>query len=101
MSASLFLPNEPPQVVPITGLLLPLPTGYAQVTGEVAAYLGCALEMVDVLDCGLDYVAYSVFDFEGPTNQAAMTALEAVSGHCYDINDDDQALQGPVLLITR
>ena len=63
-------------------------------------HLGCARDLVDVLDCGPDYVAYSVFDFEGSTNQAAMTALEAFSGHRYDI-DDEQVLQGPVLLVTR
>lgn len=101
MNASLYLPNQPPRVVPAAGLSLPSLAGYAQVTDEGAAHLGCARDLVDVLDCGPDYVAYSVFDFEGPTNQAAMTALEAVSGNRYDIDDDDQVLQGPVLLITR
>ncbi len=101
MNATLYLSNQPPRVVPVAGLSLPSPAGYAQVTDEVAAHLACVRDLVDVLDCGPDYVAYSVFDFEGPTNQAAMTALESVSGHQYDINDDDQALQGPVLLVTR
>lgn len=101
MTASLYLPNHPPRVVPTAGLSLPSITDQARVTDEVAAHLGCVRNLVDVLDCGPDYVAYSVFDFEGSINQSAMIALEAVSGHRYDINDDDQVLQGPVLLIIR
>ena len=101
MNASLYLPNQAPQTVSVTGLSLPSPTGHARITDEVAAHLGCVRDLVDVLDSGPDYVAYSVFDFEGAMNQGAMTALEAVSGNRYDINDDDQVLQGPVLLITR
>lgn len=101
MNATLYVPNQLPQTVPTDGLALPSPAGYAQVSSEVAGFLGCTHGFVDVLDCGPDYVAYSVFDFEGPTNQDAMAALEAVSGNRYDIDDDDQVLHGPVLLVTR
>ena len=101
MATTLYIPNQQPQVVTAAGLPLPPSTGYAQVTDEVAAYLGCARELVDVLDSGADYVAYSIFDFEGPTNHAAMTALEDLSGYHFDVEDADQVLQGPVLLVTR
>jgi hypothetical protein len=81
--------------------MLPLPEGYAHVSGEVAGFLGCNQGLVDVLDCGPDYVAYSIFDYEGATNQQAMVALSAVSRYAYNAEDDDQVLQGPILLVTR
>lgn len=101
MVATLYVPYAPPRIVPADGLSLPSPAGYAQVSSEVAGFLGCAQGFVDVLDCGTDYVAYSIFDYEGATNQPAMNALSAVSGHTYDAEDDDQVLQGPILLVTR
>ena len=101
MVATLYIPNQPPQTVVTDGLSLPSPAGYAQVSSEVADFLGCAQGFVDVLDCGPDYVAYSIFDCEGATNQPAMAALSAVSSHAYDVEDDDQVLQGPIVLVTR
>jgi hypothetical protein len=100
MNATLYVPNQLPQKVPTDGLSLPSPAGYAQVSSEVAGFLGCAQGFVDILDCGPDYVAYSIFDYEGATNQPAMAALSAVSTHAYDAGDDDQVLQGPILLVT-
>ncbi|RZK44406.1 MAG: hypothetical protein EOO61_03890 [Hymenobacter sp.] len=58
-------------------------------------------DLVDVLDCGPNYVAYSVFNYEAAINKAAMAALEVISGHHYDLKDEDQVLQGPILLVTR
>ena len=101
MVATLYIPNNPPQTVPTDGLTLPSPDGYAQVSHQVASFLGCSEGFVDVLDCGPNYVAYSIFDYEGAPNQPAMDALSAVSSHAYDAEDDDQALQGPILLVTR
>jgi len=94
------MPNELPQVVTAEGIPLPLTTGYAHVSIEVAAILGCAQNLVDILDSGDGYVAYSIFDYEGAANHSAMSALAAISAHSYDVEDDDQVLQGPVLLVT-
>ncbi len=102
MTATLYMPNQLPQIVPTTGLLLPAPPKhYAQVSEEVAGLLGCAQGLVDVLDCSSDYVAYSIFDYEGAVNRPAMDALSAVSSHSYAVDDEDQVLQGPILLVTR
>lgn len=101
MTASLYTPDQLPRIVSTVGMSLPSHTGTAHVSDEVAAVLGCARSLVDVLDCGPDYVAYSIFDFEGTPNQSAMAALTAISSHPYDMEDEDQILQGPVLLVTR
>jgi len=101
MVATLYIPHELPRIVPTEGLSLPAPPQHcAQVSHEVAALLGCAQGLVDVLDCGPGYAAYSIFDFEGDNNQLAMDALTAVSTHHYDVNDEEHTLQGPVLLVT-
>lgn len=76
-------------------------TGFAQVTEQVPALLGCAPELVDVLASGLDYVAYSVFDSEEAVNEAAMMAVTAVSGVAFDATDEDMILCGPVLLLQK
>jgi hypothetical protein len=101
MRALLYQPGQLPKPVATDGLTLPSPEGYAQVSPQVAAFLGCSEGFVDILDCGPDYVAYSIFDYEGAPNQPAMDALSAISTHAYDAEDDDQVLQGPILLVTR
>jgi hypothetical protein len=100
MQATLYIPNQPPQLVSTAGLSLPLPTGYTSVSDEVVQLLGCPRALVDVLDSGPDYVAFSIFDYEGETNHLAMSALESISGHKYDARDEDQILQGPILVVT-
>ncbi|MGI4734142.1 MAG: hypothetical protein ACRYG7_03095 [Janthinobacterium lividum] len=57
--------------------------------------------MIDVLASGPDYVAYSIFDYEGDVNPAAMAAVAEVSGMSFDSDDEDAVLQGPVLLVRR
>jgi hypothetical protein len=100
MIATLYLPQQPPQAVPTERLSLPDPTtGFAQVTEKVSTLLGCAPELVDVLAIGPDYVAYSVFDSEESVNEAAMTAVAAVSGVVFDVEDDDTVLRGAVLVL--
>lgn len=100
MIATLYLPQQPPQAVSIEGLSLPDPvTSFAQVTEQVSALLGCAPDLVDVLASGADYVAYSVFDSEESVNEAAMTAVAAVSGVVFDAEDDDTVLRGAVLVL--
>lgn len=101
MRAVLYNPNQPAHQVATVGLVLPSPTGQATVTEEVANHLGCVKGLVDVLDCGPDYVAYSVFDCESAVNKSAMVALEMISGHHYDLEDEDQVLRGPILVVTR
>ena len=102
MIATLYLPQQPPQAVPTEGLSLPDPaTGFAQVTEQVSALLGCAPELVDVLASEPNYVAYSVFDSEESVNEAAMTAVTAVSGVAFDAADADMILCGPVLILQK
>lgn len=102
MIATLYLPQQTPQTVPIEGLSLPDPaTGFAQVTEQVSALLGCAPELVDVLASEPDYVAYSVFGNEESVNEAAMTAVMAISGVAFDATDEDMILCGPVLLLQK
>jgi hypothetical protein len=100
MNATLYIPQQPPQAVPVEGLCMPDPkTGFAQVPKQVPELLGCAPGLVDVLASGPEYVAYSVFDCEGQTNQAAMAAVAAVSGVAFDSEDEDAVLCGAVLVV--
>jgi hypothetical protein len=103
MLATLYIPGHSPQVVPVDGLRLPdATTGYAYVTEREAELLGCARGLVDVMDCSPDYVAYTIFDYEGDdVNLAATQALSRVSTHDFDLNDEEEHLRGPVLLVTR
>ncbi len=102
MTATLYIPHQLPQVVSIEGLSLPDPaTGFARVPERVPVLLDCAPELVDVLASGLGYVAYSVFDCEGPMNEAAMAAVSEVSGVAFDAEDDNIALCGPVLVVVN
>lgn len=100
MIATLYLPQQSPQAVSTEGLSLPDPTtGFAGVPDQAPALMGCAHELVDVLACGPHYVAYSVFDDEGPVNQVAMAAVTEVSGIVFDTEDEDAVLRGAVLII--
>ena len=100
MTATLYLPSQPPQLVSIEGLTMPDPaTGFARVPDQVPGLLGCAPRLVDVLASGPEYVAYSVFDSEEEANPAAMAAVAAVSGVAFDSEDEDAVLRGAVLLV--
>lgn len=101
MNATLYLPQQPPQTVSVRGLSLPdVGTGFARVPEQVSAMLGCAPELVDVLASGDEYVAYSVFDCEGPVNEAGMAAVAELSGVAFDADDEDAILCGPVLVVS-
>ncbi len=101
MQATLYLPQHQPAAVSTDGLALPdAATGFARVPDRVPGLLGCAPELVDVLASGPDFVAYSVFDYEGPTNHTAMAAVAEVSGVQFDPDAEDERLCGPVLVIT-
>lgn len=101
MQATLYLPQQPPQVVPVDDFRkLDLTTRFTAVPQEVSVIMNCAPELVDVLASGSNYVAYSIFDYEGPVNHAAMTAVAQVSGVTFDAEDEDSMLCGPVLVIS-
>jgi hypothetical protein len=101
MQATLYLPQQPPQAVPVDNFRqLDLSTRFAAVPLEVSVLMNCAPELVDVLASGSDYVAYSVLDCEGLVNQTAMTAVAKVSGVTFDAQDEDTVLRGPVLVIS-
>jgi hypothetical protein len=101
MQVTLYLPQQPPQTVPSDVLgQLDLSARFAIVPQSVSALMSCALEVVDVLANGPDYIAYSVFDCEGPVNYAAMSAVAKVSGVTFDVEDEDTVLCGPVLVVT-
>lgn len=100
MIATLYLPHKNPQPVSTEGLSLPDPvTSFATVPEQVPVLMGCARNLVDVLVSGPGYVAYSVFDCEGPVNEAAMAAVAEVSGVGFDSIDEDAVLCGPVLVV--
>ena len=100
ITAILFMPQQQPLTVSVDGLALPDPkSGFAAVSERIAELLGCAPDLVDVLASGADYVAYSVFDCEGPVNQAGMAAVAEVSGVAFDMDDEDAILCGPVLIV--
>ncbi len=101
MDATLYLPDQLPQRVSAEGLILPdIATGYARVPVRVSAILNCSLGLVDVLASGPHYVAYSVFDCEGDTNQSAMYSVALLSGASFDSTDNDSILCGPVLIVS-
>ena len=98
MTATLFIPGQPSQLVAHTDLSLPT-AGHASIPDKVAEYLGCKRDLVDVLDSGPDYAAYAVFDCEQGENQSAVDALAVVSTNTFAA--DLPMVYGPVLLVTR
>lgn len=105
MQVTLYIPGHPPRAIEPTGFFLPDPvTGFAHVTSQVAQELGCAPGLVDILDSGQDFVAYSVFDYpDDDFNEAATDALVKWSKHpeVYHSSDPESQLRGPLLLVTK
>ena len=64
----------------------------------MSGLLGCALELVDVLTSGPEYVAYSIFDSEWEANPTAMV-VATVSGGAFDSEDEDAVLCGAELVV--
>lgn len=100
MLVTLYNPGQLPLALSPDGFSLPNAAGLARIPDRVAEVLGCSLSLVDVLDTGSCYVAYSVFDGEGPINQDAMHILSALSGHLYDPANEDDQLCGNILIVT-
>jgi hypothetical protein len=102
MNATLYLPQQPPKAVSTDGMRMPNPEGFASVPEQLPALLGCYRELVDILACGPDYVAYSVFDYEGgPCNEKAMQVLANLTGHSFNLDDEDCTLHGPVIVVQQ
>lgn len=100
MNATLYLPHQPPQAVPTEGLTMPdSATGFVGVPEQVSALMGCVPELIDVLASGPQYVAYSIFDFAGPVNHAAMVAMTEISGVIFTLEEYDTVLCGPILIV--
>lgn len=103
MIATLYIPGQPPLSLAPEGFVLPDTAGFAQVSDQVAEHLGCDVALVDVLDSGVDFVAYSIFDGDGEINKDAIQALKAISKHApvYDSEEEEDLLRGAVLLISN
>lgn len=101
MNATLYLPQQTPLPIAVDGLSLPnSTTGFAHDTAVISMWLNCDPRLVDVLVSAPDYVAYSVFDYEGgEANHAAMQALTTLAGHPFNIDDESTVLLGPILLV--
>ena len=102
MLATLYIPDRAPVLVSVDGLPLPDPeTGFAHVTEEVATLLGCAKQLVDVMDSSSSHVTYTIFDYDGDdANLPATEALSHLSRYPFDLTDADHWLYGPVLIVT-
>ena len=100
LHATLYLPHQPPRVVPSEELVLPDPaTGFASVPPVVFTLLGCASSQVDVLACAPHYVVYTIFDSEKEANPEATQAVSELMGFNFNTNNEDELLRGPVLLV--
>lgn len=100
MRITLYEPGLQPTEVAVGGFALHSESGQViQNTGRAAELLGCVPGLVDVLACGTGYLVYSVFDYEGATNPAAMAVVAKLSGMELDLSNEDEILQGPVLVV--
>jgi hypothetical protein len=100
MTAILFSPQEVAKHVTISGF-----TGMSHMSSEtresIAKLLGCQSELIDVLASGTEFVAYSIFDFEGGhPNEAGMRQLTKLTGLEFGM-DDDTTILGPLLIIRQ
>lgn len=102
MTATLYAPNQPARPITTDGLgLADFMKGYIQNSGMVAKLLDTTPELVDILASGPGYLVFSVFDHEGEVNSAAMRAVAALTGVEFDLDNEDEVLRGPVLVIQR
>lgn len=100
MTAQLYTPGQLPRLVSSAGFTIPDASGFAQVPLEAASMLGCALGLVDVLALGDGYVVYTVFDSEEDFNPKAMHVVAQLTGFSFNIEEEDELLCGPVLVVT-
>jgi hypothetical protein len=100
MKVTLYEPGLQPADILADGFVVQAEDGrIKQDAARAAELLGCAPGMADVLACGSGYLVYSVFDYEGEVNPAAMAVVAELSGMELDPLNEDEVLQGPVLVI--
>jgi hypothetical protein len=100
MTVTLYQQGREPEAVEPGGFITQPESGQiVQNVARAAELLGCAPELADVLACGTGYLVYSVFDYEGDANPAAMAVVAELSGTELDPMNEDEVLQGPVLVI--
>ena len=100
MTVTLYQPGQQPVTVQASGFIMHSDGNLiVQNTDLAAELLGCASGLVDVLACGSGYLVYSLFDYEGEANPAAMAVVADLSGTKLDPLNEDEVLQGPVLVI--
>jgi len=100
MPATLYQPAAAPQPVSDQGLWTPQAAlTFSGLSDLVPGLLHCAPELVDVLASGQGYIVYSIFDCEGEINLEAMAAVGAVTDMSFDIENEDEVLRGPVLVV--
>lgn len=100
MTVVLYRPDQHPLTVESAGFITHSESGeIVQDAVRAAEFLGCDPDLVDVLACGSGYVIYSVFDYEGEANESAMAVFSEITGIVLNSADDDEVLQGPVLVV--
>ncbi|WP_162549833.1 hypothetical protein [Hymenobacter nivis] len=99
MYATLYVPQQPPQLITTQGLVLPdAITKLVSIPERVPLLLNCAPGLVDILASDTGYVAYSIFDHEGQINHSAMVALSELTGVRFGY-DEDETLCGTILIV--
>ncbi|GAA3967507.1 hypothetical protein [Hymenobacter antarcticus] len=100
MKVTLYRPGQKPEDVPAAAFTTHLESSQiVQDVEHAARLLECTPNLVDVLACGVGYIAYSIFYYEGESNSTAMEAVAAISGTELDLTNEDEVLQGPVLIV--
>ena len=102
MTVTLYTPGESPRLLTPEGFSLPdADSGLAHISSRIAEELGCTINLVDVLDSGPGYCAYSIFDSEAEVNNEARLSLKAVSRYpaAWDSDDEESIIRGPILIV--
>ena len=100
MTITLYKPSEEPQQLAHFEGAENLISGGNRPMEHVAALMGCTPGLVDVLASGPNYVMFSIFDYEGPINLPAMEVLTKLTGVEMNVDDEDEQLCGPILVVT-
>jgi hypothetical protein len=101
VTVTLYLPGQQPTTESAEGFSALRTIPFAEVPLQVAVLLGCVPNLVDVLANGEGYVVYTVFDSEEPANLGATQAAAELTGIEFDIENEDDLLRGPVLIVRQ
>ncbi|MBO0358598.1 hypothetical protein J0X19_11630 [Hymenobacter sp. BT186] len=99
MNAFLYQPGQREQIYSAEGFH-PTTANVTQMA-RAARALECIPEMVDILASTPEYTVYTIFDHEGDPNLAATEAVAELTGIEFNLDDEDQVLSGPVLIIAE